>query len=187
MFKEFLKKWHTKSVLKKINHMSHEVMGALEKKESYNHIEYGNMRKGNEWGELNENTISWTFIIDLIVGKPILYIISYEINEREFTCYAKTSKNNFSNIFQFKTSNDQELKFRLTELAEHVPSLRERMLREYLYSEAKKGPHKKWYNPFVREDKVQDYLESVIDEIITEKKISDNEAKRLHEYAKNLA
>ncbi|MES0490635.1 MAG: hypothetical protein ABUK01_11615 [Leptospirales bacterium] len=186
MFDGLKRKWHIASLLKKVNKLGRLIVDELKALADFDPLEYGNLRKGTEWGAISENTISWNYLIDLIIGKPILYIITYNIDKKEFLCYAKTPRMNFSSVFQFKTKNFQELNFRLLELAKHIPSLRERMLREYLYSESKLGPRKKWYKPFVSEDKIHVYLESIIDNISTQKKITKNEARRITAYAMNL-
>ena len=186
MFEALKRKWHISSVLKKVNKLGRTIVDELKKVEDFDPLEYGNLRKGNEWGTIDENTISWNYLIDLIIGKPILYIINYNLEKKEFLCFAKTPKMNFSSVFQFKTKDFQELNFRLLELAKHIPSLRERMLREYLYSEAKNGPRKKWYKPFVSEEKIHVHLESIINEITSQNKITQNEARRITAYAINL-
>ena len=187
MFKTLRRKWKIAVLIKKINQLSRNILEELKRKSDFETLEYGNLRKGSEWGSIQNGNISWTYLIDLIIGKPVLYIISYNLDENSFTCYAKTPRTNFSSVFQFKTNNFQELNFRLLELAKHIPSLRERMLREIIYQEAKQGPKKKWYKPFVTGEKIHNHLESIIGDIAGENKITENEANRLRAYAKDLA
>jgi len=181
-----LKSWQTRRVHKKIDQLNRTVLNKL-KKENYNPLEYGNLRKGDIWGEISDGIITWSYNIDVIIGKPITYLVTYNIEKKEFSCYAKTAKTNFSNILQFTTHDFSELSYRLDELAFHIPSLRERMLREYLYSESRRGPRKKWFTLFTKGDQMTEHLESVILNLILQSKISENEAARLRIYANNLS
>jgi hypothetical protein len=153
---------------------------------SREHLEFGNLRKSEEWGIEKDGFIRWVILIDIILERPIHYIISYSLEKKMFSCYAATARHNFSNVFQFSTSDLKELEYRLIELANHIPSLRERMLREYIYNEWKKAPGRKWYNFFTGKAKIEEYLASKIENLYNNKKITKNELERIQAYAANL-
>ena len=166
--------------------INHRILEGLKSKPDFNLVEYGNIRKGEDWGAIDGNTIIWNYLVDLVFGRPVTYIIQFDIKKKIFTCFAQSPKTNYSSVFQFESSTFDELEYRLNELARHIPSIRERILREFLFMESKKGPKKKWYNPFVNEEKVMDYLESAIINLSQTTKISPKEIETLERYAKNL-
>jgi len=164
-----------KEILKEIKHI-----------QNYDILEYGNLRKSEVWGEKVEENIKWGYYIDLVTAKPVHYVINYSIKEKLYSCYAKTSMNNLSSVFQFETKDIDELTYRLKELALHIPSLRERILREYLYNVAKKGPNRKWYHRFFKTTKLQEYIESVIQNLLDQNKITIREADKVRIYSREL-
>lgn len=185
MLKGFLKNWRTNTVRKKFESLTRETLSSLQSGE-YDPIEYGNLRKGEYWGDEVEQKILWSFVVDVSLGKPIQYIISYDPEKSIFDCYAKTAVNNFLSVLQFSTSNFNDLSYRLDELAHHIPSLRERSLREYLFVESKRAPRRRWYKPFVSASAKEDYLCNIIENLAAEKRISEKEVKRLEKYIHDL-
>jgi len=179
-----IKWWKIRRMRKKVDALGKEILKSLAK-QNLESLETGNLRKSDEWGILQENILYWIAHIDIISPKPVQYIIAYSLDTRKFSCYSKSSGTQ-SSIFQFETSDYNELKSRLLELALHISSLRERMLRELLYNESKKGPRKKWYNPFVRKETIHHYLHNVADNLLTQKKITKKEYSRLISYAEHL-
>ena len=149
-------------------------------------LEYGNARRAEDWGILKENVLYWVILVDIITGRPIQYIIAFSLPEKKFSCYAMTAKNNFSSVFQFSTSDFKELEFRLWELTNHIPSLRERMLREYVYNESKNAPGRRWFRFLLGSGKTEEYLNSKVDLFYTNGKISKNELQRVKSYIGNL-
>ena len=185
MLPGFLKKWRLKSIRNKIDNLTNEILTSL-KNGDYDPVEYGNLRKGEYWGDEIEQKILWSFIIDVSLGKPIQYIISYDPEKSTFDCFAKTSLNNFLSVLQFSTREIADLRYRLKELAQHIPSLRERSLREYLFAESKRAPKKRWYKPFVSSTAKVEYLQNILDDLTAQGKISEQEAKRLENYIRDL-
>lgn len=185
MFDAIREKLRQKRIRKEIERVAKNIMAKL-RSGDFEPMEYGNLKKGDPWDAIQGNNMIWTYIVDLPVGKPIQYVISYSLKEDKYECYAKTARNNYSNVFQFSTRKISELEARLTELTSHLPSLRERALREYIYYEAQRNPRKKWYNPFVSAEKKREYLEEALNELLEQKKITPREAERIEKYIENL-
>ncbi len=185
MFDAYREKRRQKRVQKEIDRIGRAIMLRLKDLE-YQPLDFGNLRKGDPWGVMQDGSMLWTYVVDIPVGKPIQYVISYSLKSAEYICFAKTARNNYSNVFQFSTPKVAELEARLTELAVHIPSLRERSLREYLYYEAKRAPRKKWYNPFGSVEKTREYLEEVVLGMLNDEKITKTEADRIGKYIANL-
>ncbi|MDH4199380.1 MAG: hypothetical protein OEV66_03280 [Spirochaetia bacterium] len=180
------KKWLQYRVQKKINSISRKIFYELSK--VYDEpLEFGNLRRSSEWGILKDGNVYWIILLDIVQGRPIQYMITYSLSDKKFSCFAATSKNNFSSIFQFSTTDIKELEYRLRELANHIPSLRERILREFIYNESRKYPRRRWYKLFIGKDKIREYLNNIIDNLYNQKKITSNEMIRLQTYVENLA
>jgi hypothetical protein len=178
-------KWQVYSVKSKIDKLTRKIFHGMSS-DNDQLLEYGNIRRSREWGILRENIVQWVILVDIIIGKPVQYIIAYSLVDKKYSCYATTDKEHYSNVFQFSTTDLHELDFRLQELANHIPSLRERWLREYLYNESKNTPGRRWLKFFTGRGKMEVYLNGKIENLYNQGRISKKEMTRLHTYITNL-
>ncbi|MDH4261959.1 MAG: hypothetical protein OEV78_02830 [Spirochaetia bacterium] len=179
-------KWQVYNVKRKIDKLTRKIFYSISANNE-DPLEYGNIRRADDWCTVKEDIIHWIILVDIIIGKPVQYIITYSILEKKYYCYATTDKNNYSSVLQFATSETKELEFRLTELANHIPSLRERRLREFLFNESKNAPGRKWWAKFLfRRGKTEDYLNGKIENLYNQGRISKKELERLKNYITNL-
>jgi len=180
-----VKKWQVYAVSHKIDKITRKIFNSISKQKDQ-HLEHGNVRKSGDWGIIKDNTVVWVILADIILGKPIQYSITYSLPDKKYSCHAMTERNNFSSVFQFSTADIEVLEDRLRELANHIPSLRERLLREYLFSEAKNAPGRGWLKIFFGKAKIEEHLNTKIDNLYQQGRISGGERDRLGNYISNL-
>jgi len=155
-------------------------------------IEYGNLRRGKPWGMKESNQLSWIFMVDLLSDRPLIYKITYNLYDGRYSCYSRSGgKNEMMNVLQFTSDDIDELVARLTMLAAEIPAMRERMLRQYLYTLRQEKTPKRWLDFFKRpshEEEMQSVsmLRDVIQSMLVQKKISKHEALKLMAYAETL-
>ena len=165
----------------------HAAMTATVLKKAESRIEFGNLRKSSTWGQGSENQLKWIYEIDLLSMKPMQYVIVYDLVEERFSCYSKMGgKNEMNSLLTLSTSSLEDLKERLIELARNIPSLRERMLREYLYTHKEPGAKRRFLKIFKKSRSRSEYLGKVIDTLFSQQKISEGEAERARIYAAAL-
>jgi len=181
----FAKSWQSFAIKRKIDKLTRKIFYSIPV-QNEQALEYGNIRRSDEWGVFKEDTLQWIILVDVVVGKPVQYIIAYSFSDKKYSCFATSDTKNFSGIFQFSTSDIRELDFRLSELANHIPSLRERQLREYLFHESRNAPNRGWFKIFFKRGKIEDHLKGKIELLYNQGRISRNELSRLENYISNL-
>ncbi len=151
-------------------------------------VEYGNARQGNIWGQQTENKVVYTIEIDLLSLRPVLYKITYDLSNKEFRCHSRIgSKNDLTNVLQFRCNTFTEFAERIEKLAQNIPQMRQRVIKEYLYHQAETSPKRRWLKVFKRRKKTRrDYLLSVAEVLYEQQKISANELQLAKQYIQEL-
>lgn len=130
--------------------------------------------------------------MDLLAERPLVYKVTYNLFDGRYTCYSRSGgKNEMMNVLQFTSANIDELVARLTMLASEIPAMRERMLRQHLYTLKQDKNPKRWLDFFRKispEEEMQSLamLREVIHSMLTQNKISKQEALKLMAYAETL-
>lgn len=174
---------------RKMNKLTKKIFHNL-RKDTSSYIEYGNIRRGKPWGEKDNDQIQWIYLIDLLSDRPLVFKIVYDIKQAKFICYSRSGgKNEMANVLQFSTSDFNELSVKLLELAAQIPVMRERMLRQHIFSLAGEKSKKRWLVFFHNDnrDREFDQLKVSIKNMLDKGKISEREADKLISYAKNLS
>ncbi|MFO1472398.1 MAG: hypothetical protein U1F27_15340 [Turneriella sp.] len=121
-------------IRRRINKVTKKLFNRL-RKDSKSLIEYGNLRRGKPWGLKEGNTVVWSYLVDLLADRPLIYKIVYDIGAARYTCYSRSGgRNEMANVLQFTSDDLDELVARLNTLAAEIPAMRERMLRQHLYA-----------------------------------------------------
>lgn len=171
-----------------MNRLHNRVMKHIEDT-SRSVIEYGNLRRDEKWGEFTKkgDKIVFSYLVDVIAQRPMKYEIYYNLESQDYYCYSQLAlKTDMANLLQFTSPDFEHLTKRLMVLAENIPNLRERRLREYIYSTAGQKPKRKWMRFFKKNDPDRDYLDTVIETMKDQKRISEHEARGLHKYVQEL-
>ncbi|MCX7632375.1 MAG: hypothetical protein N2Z22_03470 [Turneriella sp.] len=184
--------WRLWRIRRRINRSTAALLRRLRKTDK-SLTEYGHLRRGKPWGAREGDELVWFFLVDLLSDRPLVYKIVYRIPERRFICYSRSGgKNELANVLQFSTDDIDALVSRLYALAEEIPAMRERMLRQYLYTLRQEKAPRRWL-PFLRrrdpgeEQQTLATLRDVIQAMLLQKKISNNEALKLMAYAETLS
>lgn len=178
-------------IRRRINKVTKKLFNRL-RKDSKSLIEYGNLRRGKPWGTREGNTVVWSFLVDLLADRPLIYKVVYDLSEGRYTCYSRSGgRNEMANVLQFTSDDIDELVARLNTLAAEIPAMRERMLRQHLYAlKSEKNP-RRWLDLFRKRHPEEDMqslamLREAIQTMLTQTKISKNEALKLMSYAETL-
>jgi hypothetical protein len=178
-------------IRRRINKLTARLFHKL-RKESKSLIEYGNLRRGKPWGLKEGRELVWTFLVDLLADRPLIYKIVYNLDEGRYTCYSRSGGHNeMTNVLQFTSDDIDELISRLSMLAAEIPAMRERMLRQHLYAIKNEGTPKRWLRFFHKRDPAAElkslaHLREVVQSMLAQNKISKNEALKLMAYAETL-
>jgi hypothetical protein len=178
-------------IRRRINKLTAQLFRKL-RKDAKSHIEYGNLRRGKPWGIKEGRELVWTFLVDLLADRPLIYKIVYNLDEARFMCYSRSGgRNEMTNVLQFTSDDIDELSARLNMLAAEIPAMRERMLRQHLYALKREKSPKRWLKFFRKrspEEELQTLaaLREVVQSLLAENKISKNEALKLMAYAEAL-
>lgn len=178
-------------IRRRINQVTKKLFHKL-RKESKSLIEYGNLRRGKPWGVHEGNELVWTFLVDLLADRPLIYKIVYNAADGRYTCYSRSGgKNEMANVLQFTSDDIDELVSRLNTLAAEIPAMRERMLRQHLYALKNEKFPRRWLDFFRKKDPAEGMqiltaLREVIQAMLSQGKISKNEALKLMAYAETL-
>lgn len=174
---------------RKMNKLTKQIFSNL-RKDTSTYIEYGNIRRGKPWGDKDNDQIQWVYLIDLLSDRPLVFKIVYDLRQNKFICYSRSGgKNEMANVLQFSTTDFNELSAKLLELASQIPVMRERMLRQHIFSLAGEKSKKRWLVFFNKDNRDEefDHLKSSIRSMLEQGKISEREADKLVSYAKNLS
>lgn len=151
-------------------------------------VEYGNLRRSQLWGVRENHTLIFNFEVDVIAERPFVYHVVYDFNRKLFFCYSHMGgKNDLSNVLQFTAPDFKILAAKLTTLVKHIPAVRERFMRQYIYNLAHQQKGRRWFRFFSRSAGKDEYLSSVLRNLLDEKKISQREFDRLSAYARELS
>jgi len=178
-------------IRRRINKVTKKLFNRL-RKDKKSLMEYGNLRRGKPWGFKDGRELTWTFLIDLLADRPLIYKVTYNIDEGRYHCYSRSGgKNEMTNVLQFTSDDLDELVARLYTLAAEIPAMRERMLRQHLYSLKSEKTPKRWLDIFRKKNPEEEMaslamLREVIQAMLTQGKISKNEALKLMSYAETL-
>lgn len=178
-------------IRRRINKVTARLFQKL-RKDSKSLIEYGNLRRGKPWGLKEGRELVWTFLVDLLADRPLIYKIVYNVDQARYTCYSRSGgRNEMSNVLQFTSDDIDELVARLNMLASEIPAMRERMLRQHLYSLKRERSPKRWLDLFRKRDQAEELqtlttLREVVQSMLAQNKISKNEALKLMAYAETL-
>lgn len=178
-------------IRRRINKVTKRLFQKL-RKEQKSLIEYGGLRRGKPWGVREGRELVWTFLVDLLADRPLVYKIVYQIDEARYTCYSRSGgRNEMTNVLQFTSDDIDELVARLNMLAAEIPAMRERMLRQHLYTLKGEKTPKRWLDLFRKkapDEEMQTLamLREVVQSMLTQNKISRNEALKLMAYAETL-
>jgi len=178
-------------IRRRINKVTRQLLQKL-RKDKKSLVEYGNLRHGKPWGLRENRELVWTFLVDLLAERPLIYKIVYNMDEARYTCYSRSGgRNEMTNVLQFTSDNIDELIARLNMLAAEIPAMRERMLRQHLYTLHSEKTPKRWLDLFRKkapEEEMQTLamLREVVQSMLTQNKISRNEALKLMAYAETL-
>lgn len=157
------------------------------KKDNLVLIEYGNLRKGDLWGFSENGQIIFSFDVDVLAEKPFQYRVVYDKEKKIYYCYSRMGgKSELSNFLQFSVSRFSQLEKKLKKIVEHIPAMRERFLRQYLFNLSQKQKGKRFLFFFRSSLNKGKALYDFLENLLTEKKISPNEYERLKSYAKEL-
>lgn len=150
-------------------------------------VEYGNLRKMPDWGERRGDTLVYRLEVDMILERPMVYMIRYDLDFDDFRCYSRMGgRSMISNLLQFEAGSREELAEKLTELAVNIPAMRERMIKEYIFSLFHREPRKRWRKFFKKDNPRAESLISIIREMKIQSKISENEAETLIAYVHEM-
>jgi hypothetical protein len=155
-------------------------------------VEFGNLRRGKPWGLRDGRELVWVFLVDLLSDRPLIYKITYNMDMARYTCYSRSGgRNEMTNVLQFASDDLDELVARLNMLAAEIPAMRERMLRLHLYALKNEKAPRRWLDLFRKkspEDETASLtmLREVIQSMLTQHKISRQEALKLMSYAETL-
>lgn len=178
-------------IRRRINRLTQRLFQKL-RKDSKSLVEYGNLRRGKPWGAREGHELVWTFLVDLLAERPLIYKIVYDSAQARYTCYSRSGgKNEMTNILQFTSDDIDELVSRLNMLAAEIPAMRERMLRQHLYSLKSEKSPRRWLDVFRRKNPAEEMqtltmLREVVQSMLAQDKISRNEALKLIAYAETL-
>ncbi len=178
-------------IRRRINKVTKRLFQKL-RKDHKSLVEYGNLRRGKPWGIREGRELVWTFLVDLLADRPLVYKVAYQIDEARYTCYSRSGgRNEMANVLQFTSDDIDELVARLNMLAAEIPAMRERMLRQHLYTLKSEKTPKRWLDLFRKkgpEDEMQTLamLREVVQSMLAQNKISRNEALKLMAYAETL-
>ncbi len=178
-------------IRRRINKVTKKLFNRL-RKDKKSLMEYGNLRRGKPWGFRDGHDLTWTFLVDLLADRPLIYKVTYNIHEGRYHCYSRSGgKNEMTNVLQFTSEDLDELVARLYTLAAEIPAMRERMLRQHLYSLKSEKSPKRWLDLFRKKNPEADMaslamLREVVHAMLTQNKISKNEALKLMSYAETL-
>jgi|GEM_PF-2125016 len=178
-------------IRRRINKVTKKLFNRL-RKDSKSLVEYGNLRRGKPWGLKESNTVVWSFLVDLLAERPLIYKVVYDIDAARYTCYSRSGgRNEMANVLQFTSDDIDELVARLNTLAAEIPAMRERMLRQHLYSLKNEKNPRRWIDIFRKRSPEEDIqslaaLREAVQAMLTQGKISRNEALKLMSYAETL-
>ncbi|MCB1148335.1 MAG: hypothetical protein KDK38_16150 [Leptospiraceae bacterium] len=137
-------------------------------------IEYGDPRKTEVWGRYEHNRIIFLLELDTFSERPYAYRIEYDRRFKAFHVYTRMGNAaSYTNVLQFTCSRFNVLLEKFYAMLEHVPVIRERLLRHYFYdaNKQKKGSQSS-----------QVYAMNLLQEFRSSGKISANEHKKIAEY-----
>ncbi|MFO1527313.1 MAG: hypothetical protein U1F16_15195 [Turneriella sp.] len=178
-------------IRRRINKVTRRLFNRL-RKERKSLIEYGNLRRGKPWGLKDGNEVVWTYLVDLLADRPLIYKVVYNLHDARYTCFSRSGgRNEMANVLQFTSDDIDELVARLNMLAAEIPAMRERMLRQHLYSLKSEKSQRRWIDFFKKRTPEEDMaslsvLRESIQAMLTQGKISKNEALKLMSYAETL-
>ena len=178
-------------IRRRINKVTARLFQKL-RKDSKSLIEYGNLRRGKPWGLKEGRELVWTFLVDLLADRPLIYKVVYNAEQARYTCYSRSGgRNEMSNVLQFTSDDIDELVARLNMLAAEIPAMRERMLRQHLYALKNEKFPRRWLDLFRKRDQAEELqtlttLREVVQSMLAQNKISKNEALKLMAYAETL-
>ncbi|HNA80790.1 MAG TPA: hypothetical protein PKM44_11475 [Turneriella sp.] len=178
-------------IRRRINKVTARLFQKL-RKDSKSLVEYGNLRRGKPWGLKEGRELVWTFLVDLLADRPLIYKVVYNADEARYTCYSRSGgRNEMTNVLQFTSDDIDELVARLNMLAAEIPAMRERMLRQHLYALKSEKSPKRWLDLFRKRDPAEELqtlttLREVVQSMLAQNKISKNEALKLMAYAETL-
>ncbi|HRP70484.1 MAG TPA: hypothetical protein PLY93_13220 [Turneriella sp.] len=183
--------FHLWRIRRKINKAIKKLLHNLHH-DSKSYLEYGNLRRGKPWGLREGREIVWIFLVDLLAERPLIYKITYHIDEGRYHCYSRSGgRNEMTNVLQFSSDSLDELIERLNMLASEVPAIRERMLRQYIYSMKNQKTSKRWMDFFKKKDNQLNadtllHLKEAVHAMEGQHKISKGEAMKLLGYVEML-
>lgn len=178
-------------IRRRINKVTGKLFQKL-RKDQKSLVEYGNLRRGKPWGLKEGREIVWTFLVDLLADRPLIYKVVYNSDEARYTCYSRSGgRNEMTNVLQFTSDDIDELVARLNMLAAEIPAMRERMLRQHLYALKNEKSPKRWLGLFRKKNPEEEMqtlsmLREVIQAMLAQNKISKSEALKLMAYAETL-
>lgn len=178
-------------IKRRINKVTTRLFQKL-RKDQKSPLEFGNLRRGKPWGTKEGNELVWTFLVDLLADRPLIYKVVYSAAQARYTCYSRSGgRNEMTNVLQFTSDDIDELVARLNMLAAEIPAMRERMLRQHLYALKNEKSPRRWLDLFRKKDASEEQqtlavLREVIQAMLSQNKISKNEALKLMAYAETL-
>lgn len=145
-------------------------------------IEHGRPRKTEIWGRIEFGKLIFLLELDTLSENPYLYRIEYDLTTKAFFCYARYGDSaTYTNVLQFTAQNLHELELKLWELIQHVPVIRERLLRHLAYNLLTQD----W--SFVNSRKIKESVKVLALETIREmhrqERISNDERVKATQYA----
>lgn len=178
-------------IRRRINALTKKLFQKLRKNHKSS-VEFGNLRRGKPWGLREGHELVWTFLVDLLSERPLIYKVVYNAADGRYTCYSRSGGHNeMTNVLQFTSDDIGELVQRLNTLAAEIPAMRERMLRQHLYALKNEKSPKRWLKLFRKrddgsEEQILTMLRDVVQSMLLQHKISKNEALKLIAYAETL-
>ncbi len=152
-------------------------------------VEFGRLKKKvDAWGIRQDNTIVWTYELFFLEPEPLNYIIVYDIEKRQFFCLLHLDPdNNLQDLLNFHCKDFPILSSRLLALTKNIPSIRTRVLREYIFSQANIPLIKSTFR-FSKAKKMHLYnrITRIISLLAIKKIISQGEVKMMEKYTKEL-
>ncbi|MCS6985516.1 MAG: hypothetical protein NZM25_10390 [Leptospiraceae bacterium] len=180
------KLWKAAYLTKRMNRLLRKFEKEASKKK-INQIEYGNLRRGEIWGSWDDDQLIYSFEIDVVAERPFQYRVVYDASRRLFLCYSRlVSKADIAHFLQFTVRNFSLLKIKLINLVNHIPAMRERFLRQYLYNLASEQKGSRFLRFFRSSASKKEALLEFLENLLQEKKISQREYERLRSYAMEL-
>ena len=160
-------------------------------KQNSDSIEYGNIRKGSKWGIQVGNRLIWIFLVDLVWKRSLQYKIIYNIDECHFTTSSNFDRyTQHNSLIQFNTKSFVNIYKKITQLVKDIPSFRERILREYIFSKLKNKLNIRWLKLSKKKeeqrDKEEKYLVNLIKNIYRGGRISQSEFERTIHYVNRV-